>query len=190
VAIEGTLPGVGLTPDIKTVAETGAPPKVLDGHARLSDLLERAKHAESYYDGHQRRFRRFAWRWRLGIGVLSATGTILLGVTVSAGVAPVLKNLALVTSALVTFLAMLESYRDDRSNYVRMAATFKALRRLRFEIEDQLAAAPTKHEIDRLAADFLAIQRAHDEAWVESRQRQSSRTTEPPPPPLPDKPDQ
>jgi uncharacterized membrane protein len=151
-----------------------SPDGVTPSVARLRALLDQTTRQEKYYEETQQRYRALAIRWRLSIGAFSAITTVLLGVTAPA-IEVVLKNVAMGASALVTFVSMIEAYRDDRSNYVRMAATFKAFRRLRFEIEDLLASPKQRpEEVERLKSEFAAIQLAHDTGWVESRQRQTA----------------
>jgi len=146
---------------------------------QLKSLLARTQKRRADYERHHHSYRRWAFAWRLAIGLLGAAGTVLLGLDVSGlgaddarQVQTLFKNTALVAAAMVTFLSMLESYRDDRSNYVRMATTFKAFRRLEFEIEQALSGSPTEAEVARLAGAFLEIQREHDLDWETQRRSQ------------------
>ena len=140
--------------------------------ARLKKLAERARNRYEFYQREHKKYRRYALLWRIAIGFLGAAGIVLLGLNVPSPYETPLKNVALVTNALVTFLAMLETYRDDRANYVRMAVTFKAFRRLELEIEDALAGAPTEADAAQLAKELLEIQRAHDLDWEAHRRSQ------------------
>lgn len=98
--------------------------------------------------------------------------TVLLGLQVAELTAGILKNIALVTSALVTLLSAIDAFFNHRALWVRYTATLSQLDVVRIELDYLNAAAdqaPKEGDVDRLFAKYRSILDETNTSWTELR---------------------
>lgn len=105
--------------------------------------------------------RRMAFRLRIGVVTCGAITTILLGLhSLPTSWQPVLKDLALISSALVTFIGAIDAFYNYRALWVRYTVTYTNLRAIEANLDyltvgglDQVSDA----NVDRLFKQFQLV---------------------------------
>jgi hypothetical protein len=123
------------------------------------------------------RNKRKAWLFRLSAGFLSAMTTVLLGVQISDW-QTITRNVALVLSALVSFLSLWEGIFNHRSLWIRYTQTVGELRALLTSV-NYLTCDGTEgvkpEEVDKLFKRYERIMVETNDWWLGLRNETKAR---------------
>jgi len=150
------------------------PPKPV---SKASYLLEQLEDRIKSFQKRRERNRLFAFRLVISGTILSASTTVLLGVTgLSEGVALVLKNIALLTSATVTIISTWEAFFDHKGLWIRYTRTRAQLlavkTRLQYKLSDTNGAIPDA-DLDKLFDQYQSILDETNDSWLQLRKDKS-----------------
>ena len=125
--------------------------------AEVTTTLSREIDAQvARFTHRRRRDKRKAFALKLGAAALGALVTILLGVRTAGTTEVLLKNTALVASALVTVLNAWDAFYDHRALWVKRTQTASRLQRLQRSF--RLAYARSEGALDGPSVDEFASQ--------------------------------
>ena len=140
---------------------------------RVVFLREELDREQRHYQSSRERDKHKAIRVQMATVTLSATITVLLGIRVSAGVQPILADVALALGALLTVLAAYAAFYNHRGLWLNRANTIYRLNELRRQMDYRLAGVGDSEVepevVDELAAQLHQILEDEHHAWLRLR---------------------
>lgn len=145
----------------------------MDTNGKINYLLT---HLDGYVQSfkHKRIYNRNkAFLFRVAIIICGLFTTILIGMHgIDASAQPVISNMALIFSALITALGAIDSYLDHRSLWIRYTTTYNQLMNLQSKLEYIIAGDSNNiddSKVDEIFDELQQIMKATNNDWLHLR---------------------
>lgn len=146
---------------------------------KIKCLQERLDEQIEYFSLAKKGYEKNAFHFRVAVVLCSASTTILLGLhTVADSFQPIVKDCALILSALVSALSTLDAFYNHRALWIRYKITSNALKAVRSKLEYLTASGletVDEAKVDQLFEEFQEVLSETDAQWLQLRKETESK---------------
>jgi hypothetical protein len=135
------------------------------------------------YQDYQKDNKKKAFRLKMSATALGLLTTVLVGLQLPEntpeGITLILKNVALLTSAAVTFFTAVDAFFNHRALWIRYTITLSLLEVVKTQLDYLIAGsgqAPREKDIDQLFERYRSILEETNSSWTELRKGTDSDT--------------
>jgi hypothetical protein len=140
---------------------------------KIQYLQQRLEEQIEAFNNGRRKNKKKAFRFRLSVILCSAFTTILIGLqSFGSSLEPIIKDAALIFSAMVTALSAIDAFYNHRALWIRYTATSNDLKTVQSKLQYLLAGNRENVEenrIDELFEEFHRILNETNEYWLQLR---------------------